>query len=208
MEHAKGFDQPDKGAVTQLLRAMRSGQEDALGKLMPVVYEDLRRVAHRRLQYERSDHTLNTTALVNETYVRLVDQQWTNVQDRAHFFAIAAQAMRRILVSYARRRNAEKRYGQAQRLPLDDDVLAELALTDDEALELVALDEALTALAAFNERGCRVVEYRVFAGLTHEEIAELMSLSVVSVRRAWALAKMWLKTEVTTIRTLGASPDV
>ena len=179
-----------------LLAAVRAGEPDAWAQLLPIVYDDLRRVAHHRLLMERIDHTLNTTALVHETYERLVDQRWAGVEDRGHFFAIAAQAMRRILVSYARQRNAEKRYGRAQRLPIDDDIFAEFAISDDEAFQLVALDEALTALAAFNQRGCRVVELRVFAGLTHEEIAELLSLSVVSVRRAWSLAKMWLRTQV------------
>lgn len=184
-----------KETVTGLLSAMRAGQSDALSRLMPIIYEDLRRVAHRRLQSERLGHTLNTTALVHETYVRLVDQRWTQVQDRAHFFAIAARAMRRILVSYARQHNAEKRYGQAQRVPLDD-MLDQPELSVDRADELLMLDAALTDLEAFNERGCRVVEYRVFAGLSHDEIAELMGLSVVTVRRAWSLAKMWLKSEL------------
>ena len=177
--------------VTRLLGAMRTGKGEALGELMDAVYDELRRVAHRRLQGERAGHTLSTTALVNETYLRLVDQRWASIRDRAHFFAIAATAMRRILVSYARQHNAGKRFGDAQKIPLDD-LLNDAGFTADRTAELLALDDALNQLEAFNERGCRVVEYRVFAGLTHDEIAELLGVSTVTVRRAWSLAKMWL----------------
>jgi RNA polymerase sigma factor (TIGR02999 family) len=187
----------EPGSVTALLGALRGGEAEALDHLMPLVYEELRSMAHRKLRYERADHTLNTTALVHEAYLRLADQRWAQVQDRAHFFAIAAQAMRRILVSYARKHRAAKRGGQAVRLPLDALPLDALPFfTEDQTENLLALDEALTRLEAFNERGCRVVEYRFFGGLTHDEIAGVMGLSRVTVRRAWDLARMWLQREM------------
>jgi RNA polymerase sigma factor (TIGR02999 family) len=155
-------------------------------------------MAHRKLRFERASHTLNTTALVHEAYLRLADQQWAQVQDRTHFFALAAQAMRRILVSYARRHHAAKRGGNARPAPFDEALGTSLhTFSAEQAHDLLALDAALTRLEAFNERGCRVVEYRFFSGMTHEEIAEVMGLSVPTVRRAWTLARMWLRKEMT-----------
>lgn len=154
-------------------------------------------MAHHKLRFERASHTLNTTALVHEAYLRLADQRWLQVQDRTHFFAIAAQAMRRILVSYARKHKAAKRGGDAQRVPFDEMLDSRsFVFSENQADDLLALDEALTRLEAFNERGCRVVEYRFFGGLTHEEVAEVMELSPATVRRAWTLAKMWLRREL------------
>ena len=166
--------------VTALLNAMRAGEPEALDRLVPVVYDELRRMAHHKLRFERPGHTLNTTALVHEAYLRLADQRWAQVQDRTHFFAIAAQAMRRILVSYARKHNAVKRGGQVQWVPLDEVLDDSLVFSDEQAGELLALDAALTRLEAFNARGCRVVEYRIFGGLTHDEIADVMGLSTIT----------------------------
>ncbi len=189
---------PGPDAITVLLQALRQGHTQAFDQLMPRVYEELRRIAHGKLRHERNGHTLNTTALVHETYLRLADQRWVQVEDRAHFFAIAAQAMRRILVSYARQHNAVKRGGRVEQVPLDDAHDEALPLTDGlDADTLLALDEALTRLEAFNERGSQVVAYRFFGGMTYDEIATVMEVSPVTVRRAWALAKLWLSRELT-----------
>jgi len=171
---------------------MREGDPEAIDRLMPLVYDELRALAHHKLRFERPDHTLNTTALVHEAYVRLVDQRQVQWQGRTHFIAIAAQAMRRILVNYAEKRNAAKRGGQLARIPLH----RSLVFTEERSDELLALDEALTRMEGFNERGCRVVEYRFFGGLTHEEIAEVMGLSVRTVERTWRMAKQWLRLEM------------
>lgn len=164
---------------------------------MPLVYGELRALAHKKLQFERDDHTLSTTALVHEAYFRLVNQRDVQWQSRSHFFAIAAQAMRRILVNYAEKHKAAKRGGGVPDLPLQE------ALDDGEVFfsagrieALLVIDQALTRLATFNERGCRVVEYRFFGGLTHREVAEVMGLSVSTVRRAWSAAKSWLRREM------------
>lgn len=188
---------PTPQAVTELLGQMRKGQPEAIDRLLPLVYEELRQMAHLKLRYERRDHTLNTTALVHEAYLKLADQQWAHVQDRVHFFALAAQAMRRILVSYARQHQAAKRGSGKTPLSFDEarDGRA-YTFSDAHADQLLALDEALTALEAFNERGCRVVEYRFFGGLTYDEIADVLGVSVATVRRAWDLARMWLRREL------------
>jgi len=182
--------------LTLLLLDAQAGRADALDRLLPAVYGELRALARRRRRDERPDHTLNTTALVHEAYLKLVDQRQASWQNRAHFFAIAAQAMRRVLLEYARARHAQKRGGHDAPLRLDDvggdDALPGDAFTDAQAEEVIALDEALGRLAAFNERGCRVVEYRYFVGLTYEEIAEVMGLSPMTVRRAWEAARAWL----------------
>ncbi len=183
--------------VTALLNAVRTGEPKAFDRLMTLVYDELRRMAHHKLRFERAGHTLNTTDLVHEAYLRLAHQQWAQVQNGTHFFAIAAQAMRRILVSHARKRHAAKRGGQALRVPLHEALdEGEAVFTTEQAEELLALDVALTKLERFNERGCRVIEYRFFGGMTHEEIAEVMGLSTVTVRRAWTRARMWLRKEM------------
>ncbi|GAB5518542.1 MAG: sigma-70 family RNA polymerase sigma factor [Rhodothermales bacterium] len=182
------------GDVTLLLRDMQSGKPEALDALMPLVYEELRTLAHHKLRAERNDHTLNTTALVHEAYLRIVDQRWANVRDRAHFLAIAAQAMRRVLVSYARQRHAQKRGGHEIPASIDDHLnTVSLAFSPDHLDQLLSLDDALTRLETFNERGCRVVEYRFFGGMTHEEVAHVMNLSVPTVRRAWKTSRLWLR---------------
>lgn len=183
----------DRRPITELLAEARHGKRDALDRLLPLVYDELRRLAHHRLRFERPDHTLNTTALVHEAYLKLVDQERVDWANRSHFFAIAAQAMRRLLVNYAEMRAAVKRGGGAVHLPLED---APIAVSDAEAARYLALDEALRRLERFNERGCRVVEYRFFAGLSYEEIGEVMGTSPITVRRAWAAAKSWLRREL------------
>ena len=179
--------------ITGLLIAWRAGDQDALNELFPRVYDELRRIAHRRLGREREGHTLGTTALVNEAYLKLVDQTRAEWTDRAHFFAVAARVMRRILVDYARRHQAQKRGGANKPVTLDDDAVANATLVADERADmLVALDEALTRLAELDERLSRVVECRFFGGLTEEETANALSVTARTVRRDWVKAKGWL----------------
>jgi RNA polymerase sigma-70 factor, ECF subfamily len=169
------------------------GDEEALQGLLPLVYEECRRMARIQLRNERPDHTLSPTALVHELYLRLVDQRRTSWQNRAHFFGIAAQLMRRILVDHARRRQAQKREGGRVLVALDDDV----ATTDRAPVaELLALDEALNRLARFDEDQRRIVELRFFAGLTVEETALVLGRSARTVKREWQLARAWLFREL------------
>jgi RNA polymerase sigma factor (TIGR02999 family) len=179
--------------ITGLLLAWRAGDQEALDQLLPRVYEELRRIAHRRLGHERENHTLGTTALVNEAYLKLVDQSRAQWADRAHFFAVAARVMRRILVDYARRHMAQKRGGATAAVSLDDEALANATLVADQRADgLLALDDALTRLAELDERLSRVVECRFFGGLTEEETAEALSVTARTVRRDWVKAKGWL----------------
>lgn len=177
--------------VTRLLQNWRDGDTEAANRLMPVIYDELRRLASYQLRRERSNQTLSTTALVHEAYLNLVGQpvEW---QSRAHFFAIASRVMRRVLIWYARRRNAAKRGGNRPPLALDQVVL----LSEDRIEELLSLDQALTRLEAMDERLCRVVEYRYFGGLTIEETAEVMNLSPATIKRDWRTAKAWLYREL------------
>ena len=175
------------GDVTEMLLDWSGGDRAALDRLVPVIHDELRRVARARLRGERPGHLLQTTALVNEAYLRLVDQRQVRWQNRAHFFAIASQLMRRILVDHARRRAAVKRGADAQPV-----TLADCADPQAERVDLLALDEALTRLAAMDERQSRVVELRFFGGLTEEETAEVLDISVRTVRREWTMAKAWL----------------
>ncbi len=179
--------------ITRLLGQVGEGQGDAAEQLLPLVYEELQDIARRQLRSERSDHTLNTTALVHEAWITLADQNRTSWQNRLHFYGVASTAMRRILINYAHARNAQKRGGGAPHIPLDE-VAAVLGERDAE--ELIALDEALVRLADFNPRGAEVVTQRFFGGLTHDEIAELMGTSTVTVRRSWSVAKSWLRKEL------------
>jgi RNA polymerase sigma-70 factor (ECF subfamily) len=179
--------------VTQLLNAWGSGDQSALEKLMPLVYDELHRLAGRYMAHERPEHTLQTSALVNEAYVRLVDQRDVHWQNRAQFFGIAATSMRRILVSYARGRNRVKRGGGALQVSLDEAAL----LSDERAAEMVALNEALDHLAAVDRRKSQVVELRYFGGLSIEETAEVLKVSPGTVMRDWTLAKAWLRREIT-----------
>ena len=178
--------------VTQLLIAYSNGNQHALDQLLPMVYHELRRIAELRMRRERSDHTLNATALVHEAYLKLMDQGDVSWQNRAHFFAISSRLMRQILIDYARKHNAEKRGGGTPDTILDG---KEIAL-GERADELIALDEALDRLASFDERMARVVEYRFFGGLTIEETAEVLDISPMTVKRDWRKAKAWLYREL------------
>jgi RNA polymerase sigma factor (TIGR02999 family) len=178
--------------VTALLLELRGGDESVVDALFSLLYDDLRAIAHRQLGQERPGHTLSTTALVHEAYERLVDQTRTEWEDRAHFCAVAARAMRRILVDYARRRHALKR-GEGQRpLPLDEGRIT----VEEQAELLLSLDQALDRLGALSERFCRVVEMRFFGGMTEEETARALDVSVRTVRRDWVKAKAWLYKEL------------
>jgi RNA polymerase sigma-70 factor (ECF subfamily) len=178
--------------VTQLLLDWSDGDRAALDKLVPIVHDELRALAHSYMRRERAEHTLQTTALVNEAYVRLVDCRRTRWQNRAHFFGVAAQAMRRILVDYARARSNAKRGGGEARVPLEDAAQA----AEDRPAEFVALDEALAKLEGLDPRKARVVELRFFGGLSGEETAEVLGLSPATVQREWQIAKLWLLREV------------
>jgi RNA polymerase sigma factor (TIGR02999 family) len=174
--------------VTNLLREWSAGDDQALDQLVPIVYKELRRLAHYHLKRERAGHTLQTTALVHEVYLRLCQHDEPQWEDRAHFFAAAARTMRRILVDYARRRDAEKRGSGAIPVPLDDALLVPVP----EQFNLLALDDALDRLAAFDARKCQVVEMRFFAGLRAKEIAAVLKTTEATVRRDWTIAKSWL----------------
>jgi RNA polymerase sigma-70 factor, ECF subfamily len=187
--------------VTVLLKEISSGKRDALAKLVPVVYDELRRLAAYYLRQERSDHTLQATALVHEAYLRLVDQRHMDWNNRNHFFGVAAHLMRRILLMHAREHRAAKRGGAAQKISLDETAIFSPA----QAEELVYLDELLTRLAALDAQQERVVELRFFAGLSVEETAELMGISPATVKRDWAMAKAWLAREMGSSRGCGAA---
>jgi RNA polymerase sigma factor (TIGR02999 family) len=179
---------PSDGSVTRLLADWRGGDEAALGRLIPLVYAELRRVARARLRHEAPNHTLQTTALVHEAYVRLAGLERMTLRDRTHFFAMAARLMREILVDHARRRDARKRGGGITLIGLDDVVAsAESAIVD-----VLALDQALTELSALDERLCRVVELRYFAGLNIAETADALDVSSATVERDWTVSKAWL----------------
>jgi len=180
--------------IAQMLREWSGGKQEALDALLPLVYEELRRQASRYLRRERRDHTLQTTALIHETYLKLIDQREVNWQNRAHFFGIAAQAMRRILVDYARRRHREKRGGIGEDLPVE---AAALAVSGERSIDLVALDEALTRLAQFDRRKAQIVELKFFSGLSIEETAEVLHISPATVKNDWRTAKAWLYQEIT-----------
>lgn len=181
--------EPSTDEVTHLLHDWGKGDQEALEQLVPLIYDELRRLAHNVLYRERSGHTLQTTALVHEAYLKLIDQRDTRWQNRAHFFAIAAQAMRRILVDSARRHKALKRGGVAENLSLDE--APDVAVEPDPIL--LPLDEALTALAQFDSQQSKIVELRFFGGLTIEETAEVMKLSKDTVKDDWAMARAWLR---------------
>lgn len=179
---------PTPGEITQLLLDWSSGDREAFDRLAPLVYDELRNLAHRYMRRERPGHTLQTTALVNEAYIRLIDQKSVRWQNRAHFFAIAAGMMRRILVDYARRRLYEKRGGDAHQVSLDEAAV----LAPERAADLVAIDEALMSLAAHDPRKSEIVTLRFFGGLSIEEVAEVLAISRTTVQREWRAAKAWL----------------
>lgn len=181
---------PSQGEITGLLLSWREGKQEALDKLVPLVYEELRRLAHSYMRGERKGHTLQTTALVNETYLRLVDCSKVNWQNRAHFLAISAQLMRRILVDYARSWRSLKGGGAAERISLEGVAAA------GRDLDVVELNDALEALAAFDLRKSQVVELRFFGGLTEDETAAVLGISSDTVLRDWKLARTWLAREM------------
>lgn len=174
--------------MTQLLLDWNNGSQAALEQLMPLVNRELHRLAHRYIRRERPGHTLQTTALVNEAYLRLVDQRNVHWKNRAHFYALSAQLMRRILVDHARKRKYAKRGGETHKISLDE----AMTVSKERTRDLVALDDALTKLAAIDPRKSKLVELRFFGGLSVEETAEVLSVSIITVKREWKLAKAWL----------------
>lgn len=180
------------GDITILLAELRAGNRSAESRLLPLVYDELRRRARRYLRAERPDHTLQPTALVHEAYLRLAGQNGVDWQNRTHFFAVAAQVMRRILVDHARAHKAEKRGGHEPRIALEEG----LAFTEEKSAELLALDEALARLAERDPRQARVVELRFFGGLSEDEAAEVLGISTRTLKRDWSVARAWLYKEV------------
>jgi RNA polymerase sigma-70 factor, ECF subfamily len=189
--------EPLSHQVTELLRAWSEGEQDALDRLTPLVYQELHRLARRHMARERPGHTLETTALVNEAYLELVDSVHASWQNRAHFFAVCAHVMRRILVDWARARQVFKRGGRARLIGLEE----ALVVADQPDPSLVALDDALRALAELDARKARVVELRFFGGLAMGEIAAVLKISEETVQRDWKFAKSWLRRELTTEKT-------
>ena len=184
--------EPTSQPVSDLLAKWRAGDEESLRRLLPVVYNELRRVAHFHLRKERPGHTLQTTALVHEAYLCLVKQEAMNFENRAHFLAVCAQLMRQILVQYARRRNAAKRDG-GYKLTLDDHAMA---LVENRSVDLVALDDALNGLAELDLQQSRIVELRFFGGLSIEETSKVLGISPATVKRHWTTARVWLHTQI------------
>ena len=188
------MDSPSVSAqkVTQLLAEWSQGNDAALTELTPLVYEDLRRLAHHYMDTQRPDHTLQTTALVNEAYLRLAGQTHPSFTNRSHFFAVAAQAMRQILVNYAKASQSQKRGGGAIKVDLDGAAL----ISPEQTTEILEVHEALERLATLDSRKAHVVELKYFGGLNHDEIAEVLKISTVTVRRDWVFAKAWLHNEL------------
>lgn len=187
---------PSPNEVTQLLVAWGNGDQTALDQLMPLVYSELHRLAHRYIKKERPGHTLQTSALLNEAFMRLVDQREVTWQSRAHFFAISAQMMRRILVDYARSRRYAKRGGDAHEVSFNE----ELIVSSQRSAEVVALHDALIELAAIDERKSKVVELKFFGGLSIQETAEVLAVSPGTVMRDWTIAKAWLRLAMSSSR--------
>ena len=182
-----------EGSVTQLLRRYNQGDKAAANEVIPLLYDDLRRLAHQRLRAERPGHTLGTTALVNECYLRLVQNRQLAAEDRNDFLAIASQTMRRVLVDYARTRHRQKRGGDQAQVPLEE---ADSFLSDREAEEVLGLDSALEKLGHADARAARVVELRFFGGLSLDETAEVLGVSAKTVQRTWLAARAWLRKEI------------
>jgi len=178
--------------LTQLLVSWSKGDKEALDKLVPLVYAELRRIARRHMGRESPGHTLQTSALINEAYMKLVDRRNVQWQDRAHFFAVAAQVMRHILIDHARSRHYAKRGAGARKVSLEDTAV----LSNERAADLVALDDALNALAAIDPRKSRIIELRFFGGLSIEETAEILKIAPVTVTREWRAARAWLRREM------------
>ncbi len=187
-------DEQHSHEITRMLRQWSDGNGEALDNLLPLVYDELHRQAARYLRRENKDHTLQPTALINEAYLKLIDQREVNWQNRTHFFAIAAQAMRRILVDHARTKHREKRGGDNAKLPLDE---ALMVVADEKNIDLIALDKALTRLEMKDKQQTRIVELRYFSGLSLEETAEALNISRTTAARDWAMARAWLHRELT-----------
>jgi len=185
------------GEITELLAEVRSGKREAESRLASLAYDELHRIAARYMRRERPDHTLQATILVDEAYLQLVKQEDRSWQNRSHFFAVAAQVMRRILIDHARSRNAAKRGRTHVKLRLDE----VFVFSDDRCEELIALDQALTRLAAWDPRQSKIVELRFFTGLTEEEIGEVLGVSPRTVKREWRVARAWLHGELSNIKT-------
>jgi RNA polymerase sigma-70 factor (ECF subfamily) len=188
----EGADKNNQEIVTLMLRNAQAGDRGALDELFPIIYKELRRIAAHQLSNERSDHTLQPTALVHEAYIRLIDQHSVDWKNRAHFFSIAAETMRRILVNHAIQRNAQKRGSGATHIELDEAI----SFQDQRELDLVALDDALKNLEEFDPTQAKIVELRFFGGLTVEETAQVMDVSESTIKREWRMAKSWLKTKL------------
>ena len=186
------MSQPAPQEITQLLLAWGDGDKQALEKLMPLVYQELRHLAKNYMRRQRTDHTLEATALVNEAYLRLIDSSQVRWQNRTHFFAISAQLMRRVLVDFARTKQANKRGGDKQKVTFSE----ELPVSFEKESELIALDDALNELAELNERQSKIVEMRYFGGLNEKEIAEALDISARTVRRDWSFVRAWLFREL------------
>ena len=186
------MSEPTAHEITQLLRAWGDGDQTALERLAPLVYAELHRLARGYMRGERADHVLQSTALINEAWLRLIDWKDAEWQNRAHFFGVAAQMMRHILVDFARERGAARRGGSAQQVSLEEGVL----ITSDRGAEILALDEALKMLAIFDTRKSQIVEMRFFGGLSVEEVAEVLKVSPRTVKREWNLARAWLYREL------------
>ena len=190
------MDTPNNIEVTQLLADLRTGQHQAHEQLFPIVYSELRKIAANYMRRERTDHTLQATALVHEAYMQLVDQTRVTWQNRAHFFGVAAQLMRRILVDHARSQNALKRGGDAQKISLDDSV----GLAAGPPVAFDELDEALNRLHELDPNQAKIIELRFFGGLTVEEVSEVIGLSTATIEREWRMAKAWLHNQLTATR--------
>lgn len=188
-----GPDPTGRPGITEMLKAWSGGNVEVAEDLMPLVYDELRHQARRYLRRERGNHTLQTTGLVHEAYLRLVDQKEVTWENRAHFFGIASQMMRRILVNYAVSRTREKRGGGAVQITLDERIPGSSNENDE---QLIGLDQALTRLEALDERQARIVEMRYFTGLSIEETAEVLGISPATVKREWTMAKAWLRAEL------------
>lgn len=180
--------------ITRLLREWSDGNREVLEELMPLVYEELHKQARRYLQRERQNHTLQTTALIHEAYLKLIDQRDVSWESRTHFYAVAANLMRRILVDHSRTKHREKRGGAVENLPLEE---AAVIVSGGKTIDLIALDEALSRLAEIDEQQSRIVELRYFSGLTLEETAAVLKVSRTTVANDWAMAKAWLHRELT-----------
>jgi RNA polymerase sigma factor (TIGR02999 family) len=185
--------------VTQLLLDWSEGDQEALNRLIPLVHQELKRLARHYMRRERAGHTLQTSALVNEAYIQLIDYKRVQWKDRAHFLAVAAQVMRRILIDYARNRQSLKRGAGARKVSLDEAA----TLADERAAEMIALDEALTSLAELDPRKSQIVELRYFGGLEIEETAHVINVSPATVKREWAAARLWLHREINKSATSG-----